>query len=234
MVADPQEIRTHLRGFETVVPQQVVDFISSQLERQALRSSSTLGFQLATSIAIALYSARSSASAMIDALNRAYRVRELRGVFHKLGLSLLMAVATLIGLIGMLTIIVALPGLVAAVGLKGYGVVRFARWPLMLALVFGTLGAMYRYAPSPRPLGTVRHVWPGAGIATILLILVSWGLSEWVERVATYEAFYGAFGSVIILVLWFYLSTMALVIGGFVNAELERSAGAPAPERSMY
>ena len=59
-------------------------------------------------------------------------------------------------------------------------------------------------------------------------------LSQWVERIATYELFYGAFGSVIVIVLWFYFSTIALVIGGFVNAELERHGGAPAPDRSLY
>ena len=55
-----------------------------------------------------------------------------------------------------------------------------------------------------------------------------------VERIASYEAFYGTFGSVIVIILWFYLSTMTLVIGGFFNAELERHAGAPAPDRSLY
>jgi uncharacterized BrkB/YihY/UPF0761 family membrane protein len=39
---------------------------------------------------------------------------------------------------------------------------------------------------------------------------------------------------VIVVLLWFYLSVIALVFGGFVNAELERHAGAPAPDRSMY
>jgi uncharacterized BrkB/YihY/UPF0761 family membrane protein len=39
---------------------------------------------------------------------------------------------------------------------------------------------------------------------------------------------------VIVTLLWFYLSTMTLLIGGFVNAELERHRGAPEPERSMY
>ena len=110
---------------------------------------------------------------------------------------------------------------------------RILRWPLMLGLVLGTLGLMYRFAPSPRPLAK-RHIWPGAGIATSLLILVSWALSLWVDNVATYATFYGAFGSVIILILWFYLSTIALIVGGFVNAELERGAGAPQPDRHMY
>jgi membrane protein len=82
--------------------------------------------------------------------------------------------------------------------------------------------------------GYARHVWPGAGIATVLLIIVSLGTSVWVTRVASYNAVYGAFGSVIVLMLWFYVSVIAIVLGGFVNAELERHAGAPAPDRSMY
>jgi membrane protein len=234
IAADPSEIRTHLKGLETVMPQEVVDFASSQLERQASRAHGVLGLQIASSIALAVLSARGSARALIDSLNRAYRVREQRTALRRILIQVGMALATLIGLMVMFAIVVALPGIVAAAGLKGYHLVRILRWPLLLGLVLATLGLMYRYAPSPRPLGTERHIWPGAGIATVLLVLVSWALSLWVEHVATYESFYGAFGSVIVIVLWFYFSTIALVIGGFVNAELERNAGAPEPERSMY
>jgi membrane protein len=62
----------------------------------------------------------------------------------------------------------------------------------------------------------------------------SWGLSQWVERVSNYALFYGTFGSIIVILLWFYLSTISIVFGGFLNAELERHAGAPDPDRSMY
>jgi membrane protein len=234
IASDPLEIKSHLRGLETVMPQEVVDFVGSQLTRQAQRSHGALGIQVGISVLVATISARSSARALIASLNRAYRVRELRKPLHQLGMTIVMAFATLIGLMVMFAIIVALPGIIAAAGLKGYHLVRILRWPLLLGLVLGALGLMYRFAPSPRPMGTERHIWPGAGIATVTLILVSWALSLWVDRVATYETFYGAFGSVIVIVLWFYLSTIALVIGGFVNAELERHAGAPEPERSMY
>jgi membrane protein len=161
-------------------------------------------------------------------------VRELRGALHKLALTLAIATATLIGLVLVLAVVVALPGIIATLNLQGHGLVKILRWPSLLALTFGALLALYRFGPSPRPLGTERHVWPGAAIATVLLVVVSWGLSEWVERIAAYELFYGAFGSVIVIVLWFYLSTITLVLGGFVNAELERHAGAPAPDRSLY
>lgn len=234
LVADAHEIHQHLRGLETVLPQDLVVFLGEQLERQAQRSTGELGLQLGTSVVLAVWSARSSARALIDTLNRAYRVREIRGPFLKLAVTIAMAAATLVGLILMFAVVVALPGIIATLNLQGYGLVRFIRWPALLALLFGALLALYRFGPSPRPLGTDRHLWPGAAISTVLLVGVSWGLSEWVYRISNYELFYGAFGSVIVIVLWFYFSTITLVIGGFINAELERHSGAPPPERSMY
>jgi membrane protein len=234
IVANPFEIHQHLRGLEQVLPAEIVDFLGDQLERQAKRSSSTLGLQLAGSVLVAMISARSSARALIDALNRAYRVREKRSGLVRLAVSLAMALGTLVGLMMLLAIVVALPAIIATLDLHGFHLVRLLRWPLLLGLVFISLLALYRFAPSPRPLGTDRHVWPGALVGTLLLVLVSFLLSQWVERIASYEAFYGAFGSVIVIVLWFYFSTMTLLIGGFFNAELERHAGAPAPDRSLY
>jgi len=234
LVADPHEIHGHLRGLENVLPSEVVMFVGDQLERQAQRSSGELGFAVATSIVVAVYSARGAARALISVLNRAYRVREYRRTVHKILISLAMAAVTLVGLMLMFGVVVALPGIVALIHLPGMGIVGWLRWPSLMAILYLALLLLYRYGPSPRPLGTERHLWPGASIATVLLILVSWGLSQWVERVTNYALFYGAFGSIVVVLLWFYLSTIALVLGGFINAELERHAGAPDPDRSMY
>jgi membrane protein len=234
MVADPHQISSHLRGLETVLPPDVVVFIGGQLERQATRSQGTVSLALAISIIIAVVSARGAGRALIDTLNRAYRVRERRGALQKFLITLAMASFTLVGLMVMFGVVVALPGLIALFGLSGMELAQWLRWPVLMAVMFAALLALYRFAPSPRPLGTERHLWPGALTATILVVLVSWGLSQWVERFATYDVVYGAFGSVVVILLWFYASVMSLVIGGFVNAELERHAGAPAPDRSMY
>lgn len=234
LIADPHEIHGHLRGLQNVLPPEVVVFVGDQLERQAKGSSGELGFAVATSIFFAVYSARGAARALIAVLNRAYRVRERRHTVHQILISLGMAAATLVGLMLLFGVVVALPGIVALVGLRGLGVVGWLRWPCLMAIVYGALLLLYRFGPSPRPLGTERHLWPGALTGTLLLMIVSWGLSQWVERVSNYELFYGAFGSVVVVLLWFYLSTISLVLGGFVNAELERWAGAPAPDRSMY
>ena len=234
LVADPHEIHGHLRGLQTVLPSEVVTFVGDQLERQATRSSGELGFAVATSIFVAVYSARGAARALISVLNRAYRVRERRRGIHQILLSIAMALVTLVGLMLMFGVVVALPGIIALVHLRGFGLVRWLRWPMLMGILYAALVLLYRFGPSPRPLGTERHLWPGSLVATLLLVLVSWGLSQWVERVSDYALFYGAFGSVVVVLLWFYLSTIALVFGGFLNAELERHAGAPAPDRSMY
>lgn len=234
VVADPHDINSHLKGLETVMPTNVVAFLSDQLTRQAQRSHRELGFALAVSIVVALYSARGAARALIDALNRAYRVRERRTSIEKLLITVAIAGGTLIGLMLMVAAVVALPGILALFRLGAYSFAQWLRWPALMGILFVALNFLYRYGPSPRPLGTERHLWPGALIGTLLLVAVSWGLSQWVDRVRDYDLVYGAFGSAVVVLLWFYLSTIALVVGGFVNAELERHAGAPQPDRSLY
>jgi membrane protein len=235
VVADPLEIQRHLEGLQTVLPPNVVGFLSDQLERQTQRSSRDLGFALVVSIVAAVLSARGAARALVDALNRAYRVRERREWLHKTLITIAMAGATLVGLMLMFAVVVALPAVAALLGLDAeYGLVKWLRWPALMMVMFTALVLLYRYGPSPRTLGTVRLLWPGALSATVLLVVVSWALSVWVDRVTDYNVWYGAFGTTVVVMLWFYLSTIAIVIGGFVNAELERHAGAPAPDRSMY
>lgn len=234
VIADPHDIQTQLQGLRAVLPADVLVFIAKQLEEQAARSNRELGLALAISIFLAVFASRGAARALIDALNRSYRVREIRTPLQKLLVTIAMATGTLVGLIVMFAVVVALPAVFALFNLGDYAIIQWLRWPALMAVIMGTLIALYRFAPSPRPLGNNRHLWPGAAIASVLLVLVSLGLSTWVTQVASYDAIYGTFGSVVVVMLWFYFSTIAILLGGFVNAELERHAGAPAPDRSMY
>ncbi|MBS1123242.1 MAG: putative ribonuclease [Deltaproteobacteria bacterium] len=233
VVADPSHISSHLDGLDKVLPPNVVVFLGEQLERQTRRSSRDIGLALAVSVVVAVWSARGAARALIDALNRAYRVRERRRPLHKLLITIAMAATTLLGLIVMLSVIVALPAVFALLHIDDHGIGLWLRWPVLMAVMLCALMLLYRYAPSPRDL-TERHLWPGALTSTLLLVLMSWALSLYVESVANYDLWYGTFGSVVVVLLWFYLSTFSIVLGGFVNAELERHSGAPAPDRSMY
>lgn len=237
LVADPSQIQAHLASLASVLPDSVATFIGEQLQRQAARSQGELGFAVGTSVAIAMWSARGVAGGIIDTLNRAYRVRERRSWLARQGIHFAIAIGALIGVMLFFAAVVVLPTLGAALHLERHPNLEFVtllRWPVLAVVVFVAMLLVYRFAPSPRPLGTRLHLWPGALISTALLFVVSLGLSVWVERVADYNVFYGAFGSVVVTILWFYFSVIAVVLGGFANAELERRDGAPAPDRSMY
>jgi membrane protein len=229
MVADPSDMGRHLDGLERVLPREVVSFLTTQLQRLGGRSPEHLGLALATTLLLALWSARSAARALMIGLNRAYGVVEVRPPFHRFAVSVLLAVATLAGCVLFAVIVIALPSLLKLVSIRGQDnlLASALRWPLLLVVLSLGLVALYRHAPSPREV-SARRLWPGALVATTLWLLVSWGLSVWVDRVADYEILYGAFASVLVVLVWFYTSAMSILLGGLVNAELERSHGTSA------
>lgn len=235
ILADPHSIEAQVANVQQFLPRAVVDFLVTQLKRQATTSTGTLSLALISSILVAVYSARSAASALLEALNQAYRVRDKRATLPKILLTLAIAAATLFGVVFTLILLVVLPAIFAIVpGLREIGALtNLLRWPILFAVVLCSLALLFRFGPAPRKL-VKRKVWPGAIASTVLWLLTSFILSLWVENVADYEVVYGAFASVIVVILWFYLSVLSVLIGGFLNAELERAAGAPAASPEAF
>ncbi len=224
LVSDPGAIGPQLDGLQRVLPGEMVDFLIAQIAREAHRSDQHLGFALATTLAMAIWSGRATADALIVGLNRAYGVRESRHPINTFALSVAVAIVTLLGLFLVAIIVIALPALLTLMWIHGDvdRVATWIRWPLLLFVVKGGLVALYRTAPSPRELSRRRLV-PGATSATVLWLLVSFGLSIWVEHVANYQTLYGAFAGALVFILWLYISALAILLGGVINAELERA-----------
>jgi membrane protein len=224
LVADPSDIAAQLGGLDRVFPREVVRFLVDQMSREAGRSSESLGVALATTLGLALYSARSTADAIMTALNYIYGVPESRHPLRTFAISLAAAATTLVGVILLAAIVVALPAVLALVraGDDVDTLATFIRWPLLLIGITFGLSVLYRHAPSPRDHDH-RVIFPGAAVATGLWLAVSLGLSIWVHLVADYQNLYGAFASVLVLILWLYLSALSVLLGGLVNAELERA-----------
>jgi membrane protein len=235
LIADAHSIEGHLAGLTLVLPRAVVEFAIAQLQRQASQSTGELSLALVSSLVVALYSARSAANALIEALNQAYRVRDTRHPLHRIAITLGIAAATLLGFLILMVVLVALPAVIAILPiLRNIGeLANWLRWPVLFALVLAAQAALYRVAPAPRKV-VKRRVWSGAFVGTSLWLSASYLLSKWVDNVADYQLFYGAFASVVVVILWFYFSVLVILIGGFVNAELERGAGAPTPSASRH
>lgn len=234
LIFDAHTIQNHFADLDRVLPRAVAEFAITQLQRQASQTDGQLSFAIISSMVVAVYSARSAAGALIEALNQAYRVRDDRRTLPKIALTLGIATATLFGVVITLALLVVLPALIAIVPvLRDIGLLAsLLRWPVLFAMVLCSLALLFRFAPAPRRQLVRRRIWPGAIVSTVLWLTASYLLSLWVENVADYQLFYGAFASVIVVLLWFYLTVLVVVIGGFLNAELERADGGPAPMQS--
>jgi membrane protein len=102
------------------------------------------------------------------------------------------------------------------------GIWKIVQWPLVFALVSTGIGLIYYFAPDAEQ----DWVWitPGSVVATILWLIASLGFRYYVVTFGHYTETYGAIGGIIVVLLWFYLSSLAIVIGAELNAEIEHAS----------
>jgi membrane protein len=91
---------------------------------------------------------------------------------------------------------------------------------LLLVLGMFLLAGFYRFAVE-HPAGVKRRVWPGTVTAVVCWLAVSWGFGLYVVSMSSYAFFYGSLAAVAVMLIWLYLTSLSLVIGAEVNAQLE-------------
>ena len=97
---------------------------------------------------------------------------------------------------------------------------RFGVLLVFIAMMIVALAIFYRTAVR-HPPGVDRKVWTGTFVALLLWAVVSWGFGTYVRTIAHYAVFYGSLATVAVILLWLYLTSLALVVGAEVNAILE-------------
>ena len=96
------------------------------------------------------------------------------------------------------------------------------QWPVIFLLVSLAIALIYYYAPDCEQ----QWMWitPGSIVATTLWVITSLGFKLYVTWFASYNATYGAIGGVIVLMTWFYVSSLAILVGAELNAEIEHAS----------
>ncbi|MEX2584011.1 MAG: YihY/virulence factor BrkB family protein [Gemmatimonadota bacterium] len=205
---------------------------------QGLLQQERAGFAVGSFVLTLLLASRVFRSA-IDTLDAAYQVDERRGVVSLWMLGLLFAVGAIITATTMLTMVVVGPLLGGARAIAdalrlgaafefGWAV---ARWPAVIAVATGFLTVLYRSGPNVK--ATWRQSVPGAVFGVVALILVAIGFRVYLEATGVQmleipdaeEAVVVAgqvVGAVLAALLWLWLSGMAVLSGGVLNAELSR------------
>jgi membrane protein len=95
-------------------------------------------------------------------------------------------------------------------------------WPIVFCLVALAVAIVYYYAPDAEQ----DWIWitPGSLVATFLWLVISLAFKFYISHFTSYNATYGAIGGVIVLMLWFYVSSLAVLIGAELNAEIEHAS----------
>ncbi len=223
LVFDPRQVQEQVSALSGVLPPDAAEILLRQLNDLTTRDSKALGFGAIGGLLLALWSASAGMRTLMEALNVAYNEEEQRGFFRFYGTALLLTLASILGTILAIVLVVAIPAVLTFLGLDDTlkWVISIAAWPILIVMMMIGLAVIFRYGPSRRE-PRWRWVSWGAFVATVLWIIGSLLFSFYVAKFGNYNETYGAVGAIVILLMWFLLSAYAVLIGAELNAEMER------------
>ncbi len=222
LFANAAVIGKHLSIAADIVPAGTLDMFANEITRIAAKSDGRLTFGFLVGLGIALWSANAGMKAIFDALNIIYDEEEKRGLIWLNVVSLFFTFCAIAGALLAVGAVVVFPLVLAAFGWSSYDepIIGFLRWPVMFVLLLVGLAVLYRYGPSRR-LAKWRWLSVGSVFAASAWLVVSSLFSWYLGNFANYNATYGALGAVVGLMMWMWLSTIVVLVGAELNAEIE-------------
>ena len=223
LAADPSSIGDNVLDLLGAAPSEVQDLVEAQLRSITSSSHARLTLGAILGVAVALWTAAKSMKHLVTALNVAYDEEETRGFIRLRAISLLLTAGAVVFVLAAVFAVAVLPSLLGrtALGSAGRIAVDVIRWPALGVGLMAALAVLYRYGPD-RDDPKWRWVSPGAAVATVLWLLASVVFSIYAANFGRYNQTYGSLGAVIVVMLWLYLTVVAVLLGAELNAELER------------
>ena len=229
LVAEPSSVVQHMQAMTAMMPQDAAKIIGEQLLTVSQTAAGKKGIGLLVALLLSIYGAMRGASAIITALNVVYNVDEDRGFIK----TTLLAVALTLGaLLAMLVAIIGISVIGYVEALLPFSspavhtVLKIGFWVAAAAAIATLIALIYRYAPN-RPKAKWQWLSPGAIVATLLWVGATLGFGFYVANFGSYNATYGSLGAVVVFLTWLYLTAYILLMGGELNAELEKQTTCP-------
>lgn len=222
LVLDPAKIQEHMDGLSQFLPGEAYSIIESFMEPVVSNESQKLGWGLVISILFSLWSANKGTNAIFEGINISYNEEDNRNFFKRTGITLLFTLGGIIlGLISIL-IVILFPALIDQINLGSTleTVLGWTRWILLALIIVFALGLLYKKAPD-RDNPEIKWVSWGSVIATVLWVLASLLFSWYINNFGSYDDMYGSFASVILLLLWLFLTSFIVLLGAEINSEME-------------
>jgi membrane protein len=225
---DPDDLAEQLERIAEVLPAVAANIITEQLIEITDASTTGLRFGVIVAILISLYTASAGMRALIKGLNVAYDVTEDRSFTTVRALAYGITLGAIVAIVAAMAIIVFLPAWLESVGFgEGGALAELIVLPFAFVVAVAGLNVLYRVAPSRHPRYS-RWASAGSLVAAAGWILATAGLSIYINRSGNLNATYGTLTGVIVLLLWFFLSGFAVLLGAEVNALTEKRRAASA------
>ena len=222
-------------------PESAAETFSGPIE-SLTQSRSAAGFAFVFGIVVAIWSASGYVGAFMRASNVIYETPEGRPFWKLRPLQLAVTLAMILLMVFLAVGLVLTGPIVDAVaGPLGVGgtaidVWEIVKWPLMMLVFLLMVGVLYYAAPNVK-LRDRRWITPGALVAIVAWVIASALFAFYVANFGSYNKTYGTLGGLIALLVWFWISNIAILFGHQLNAELERSReieeGTPGAEREI-
>jgi membrane protein len=186
-------------------------------------------------LVVALWTATTAATFLIDALTIAYHEDETRGFLRRAGLGLVLVLGGALVLGALIAAGATLGDVLDDAPPLVAGAARVLVWPALGVLMIGVLDVLYRFAPDRRR-ARWRWISGGAALATALWVAVTGLFFAYVQTLGDYESTYGSLAGVAISMLWLWVTVFLVLVGAAVNAETERQTerdSTVGPERPL-
>lgn len=215
----------------SIMPISAFELVRTTIEEITKNSS---GSRLTVSLLVALWSASAGVDSLRSALNGVYGYKEKRSWFLTKAISVTFTfVLTFLITIALGGVFYGWQGISHLFSVLGLDVTSpyvlvALQWLITFLLVLVVFEILYNVLPSRTPF---RWFWitPGAFVGIILWLLLSSGLRTYLYYWNTYDRFYGSLGAVIILMLWLYLTSLVILIGGAINSIIADIRQGPGP-----
>ena len=242
LVADPKSTTDTLTDIVTDVgPDTAAETFAGPIE-QVTQSRSTAGFALIAGTLVALWSASSYLGAFIRASNVIYETREGRPFWKLRPLQVVMTLVILM-LLAVMALGVVLTGPIVSAVAEPIGVSdtavsiwNIAKWGLIALLFVLMIGLLYYASPNVKQRG-LKWITPGGIFALIAWLVASGAFALYVSQFGSYNKTYGSLAGVVVVLVWMWITNLAILFGHELNAERERDVqleeGLPGAEKEL-
>jgi membrane protein len=242
LVADPKSTTDTLTDIVNEVgPDTAAETFAGPIE-QVTQSRSTAGFALIAGTLVALWSASSYLGAFIRASNVIYETREGRPFWKLRPLQIVMTLVILV-LLAVMALGVVLTGPIVSAVAEPIGVSdtavsiwNIAKWGLIALLFVLMIGLLYYASPNVKQRG-LKWITPGGIFALIAWLVASGAFALYVSQFGSYNKTYGSLAGVVVVLVWMWITNLAILFGHELNAERERNVqleeGLPGAEKEL-